>query len=142
MKVPAAIIPLLIVLLTAMGLNGTRYFRVPSAETILMEEPPGVESDRAVFIVDGVSCRDTALTAMGSLSGLSGVYRAEAYASYNRIDVVYNPDAVGTARIKEAFENPVFMSETGEFIFDMFHVIEINGKRIEAKASNNKEDSL
>jgi hypothetical protein len=142
MKVSFFIIPVLIVGLTIAGLNGTSLFRIPSAELVIKEDDPEIETMRAVFIIDGVACRDLALTAMGNLSGLDGVYRGIAYASYNRIDVVYDPGLIDLAAIYEAFEDPVFVEDTGEFVFNMFKVLEVNGKRIEAGASTFKEDGL
>lgn len=140
MRIPVQIIPLLIVAVSIMGLSGADLFRIPSAEVVFTEVPDGVEPVRAKFIVSGVICRDTALTAIGNLAGKPGIYKVEAYASHNRIDVIYNADVAGPAAIGKALEDPVFVKETGEFIFDMFEVLEINGKRIEADASKNKED--
>lgn len=140
MRMPVQIIPLLIVTVTLLGLSGTNLFRIPSAEVAFMEIPGGVEPVRAVFIVNGVTCRDMALSAIGILAGKPGIYKVEAYASHNRIDVIYNADVAEPAAIGKALEDPVFVKETGEFIFDRFEVLEINGKRIEADASKNKED--
>lgn len=141
MRVPVVLIPSLIIFLTVLGLNGTRFFRVPSAEMNFLPEPTGLETSRSVFIIDGVSCRDTALTAMGTLAETKGIYKAVAYASYNRIDVVHDAHKLSTAEICEAFQNPVYVEETGEFVFNMFKVLSINGQSIEAVASENKEES-
>ncbi|MBN1297581.1 4Fe-4S dicluster domain-containing protein, partial [bacterium] len=128
--VRAVLIPLLIVGLTGAGLYGSRLVRIPSAEQVYTDKKPGTESVRSVFIIDGVTCRDTAITAMGTLSSLDGVYQAKAYASHNRIDVLYDPQTVTPLTVASAFENPVFMKETGEFIFNLYRVLEIDGESV------------
>lgn len=131
MKVPTWIIPCLIVLAIAAGVETSKWIRIPSAELEIASEKVGTKSMRSVFIVDGVTCRDTAISAMSTLEDLIGVYHATAYASHNRIDVKFDPEKIDVTTIANAFSNPIFFEETGEILFNLYRVVEINGEPVE-----------
>ncbi|HPQ38951.1 MAG TPA: hypothetical protein PLV45_01130 [bacterium] len=127
MKLPRWIIPVVIVILTVAAVQGSKFIRIPSAEMEVSEEIPGTEPVRGVFIVEGVTCRDTAVSAMENAAAVDGVLRLTAYASHNRIDVAYDPARTGPQAIRSAIEGPVYQENTGEFVFNLYRVVEING---------------
>lgn len=127
MKVPTFLIPVLIVALTAGGLGAAHFIKIPTAVMSFQEIGAYVNAHKATFIVEGVSCKDRAMAALGTLSGFDGIYKVTAYASYNRIDVLYDPQKTGVSEIGKRFEGPVYIEETGEYIFNMFKVIKIDG---------------
>lgn len=130
MKVPAVIIPILIMILAAAGLGASYLIRIPTAVMTFQENNAGTKTRHVTFLLRGVSCRDLALTAIGNLSGTGGIYQATAYASHNRIDVMYNPEQITPQVIGGLFENPVYIKETGEYVFNMFKVIQIDDKQM------------
>jgi len=127
-KAPSWIVPLLIIICIYAGVKTSEMIRIPSAELQVSEKNIGTKSVRAVFIVDGVTCRDTAISAMNNLKAVEGVYSATAYASHNRIDVEFDPEKVSVQQIADTFSEPVFMEETGEILFNVYRVVELNGK--------------
>jgi hypothetical protein len=129
MKIPVIIIPILIVTLAAAGLGASYLIRIPTAVMAFQENNAGTKTHQATYLLRGVSCRDLALTACGNLSGTEGIYKATAYASHNRIDVLYDPERISPNDIGGLFENPVYIKETGEYVFNMFKVIQIDDKQ-------------
>ncbi len=132
MRVPTWIIPLLIVVLTVLALAGARLFAIPSLtiDLVAAGEPLPDGAGRVVLLVDGVKCVDTAQQAAVNLGELPGVLRYVAYASRNRVEITYDPSVTGLPAIREAIEGPVFEEESGEFLFDLFNVIEIDGRPV------------
>jgi len=132
MTMPRAIVPLLIVLLTVAGLGAARLIAIPSVELDFSD----AEGDTAAptrevsLLVDGVKCVDTALQAGSTLESLPGMKRFVAYASHNRVEVIYDPSRVDVEEIREALEGPVFDEETGEFLFGLYRIVEIDGKPV------------
>lgn len=131
MTLPRWIIPVIIVAMTLAGVQGSKYIRIPSAEMTVSAEKSGTESVRGVFIVDGVLCRDTAINAMNNVKAVDGVLRITAYASHNRIDVEFDPNQTDPGQIRDALEGPVFMEDSGEFLFNVYRVVEMNGRRVD-----------
>jgi hypothetical protein len=132
MRVPPFVVPALVVLLALLGLGGAKLFAIPSVEIDL---PAAVENGappgRTVeMLVDGVKCVDTARRAASALEDLPGLYRYVAFASRNRIEVTYNPERVSVEQLREALEGPIFDEDSGEFLFNAFEVIEIDGKPV------------
>jgi len=125
-------VPLLVVLAAALGLGGARLFAIPSVELQLV--PEGAESGGATaevsLLVDGVKCVDTARWAASTLEELPGVHRFVAYASRNRVDVTYDPSQIDVGQIRAAIEGPVHDEESGEFLFGMFEIVEIDGRPV------------
>jgi ferredoxin/copper chaperone CopZ len=130
-KVSQWLIPILIVMGTLAGVYGSRLIHIPSAEMVFNEEKSGTKISRAVFIVDGVTCRDTALSVMNNLKTVEGVHSVVAYASHNRIDVAFDPEITAPVLIGQSMEDPVFIEDTGEFLFNIYRVVEINGEPVE-----------
>jgi hypothetical protein len=132
MKVPQWIVPALVVALALAGLGGAELFAIPSLE--LDFEDVGVDDpSRAVtveLLVDGVRCVDTARRAASTLEDTPGIHRFTAYASRNRVEIVYDPARVDIDQIRESLEGPVFDRESGEFLFHLFEVLEIDGKPV------------
>jgi len=128
-KIPAWVLPILIVLVISIGVQSANYIRIPSAEMSFAEKT-GTKLTRAVFIVDGVTCRDTAMSVMNNLKSAKGIYSAIAYASHSRIDVEFDPLVTGSGKIVKLMEDPVYIEATGEFLFNLYRVVEINGKPV------------
>ena len=97
MKVSRWVVPVLIVLLIAVGLFGADTFAIPSLTIYFPEdEKTAAESIRTVvFVVDGVKCVDTARTASSTLEEIPGVIRYVAYASHNRVEITYDATRTG-----------------------------------------------
>lgn len=126
MRVPVWIIPLLIVAITALSLIGARAFTIPSV-TIDFQASPGSPPAVVGLLMDGVRCVDTAAQAGSSLAGVAGVVRFVAFASRNQVEVTFDPRQCSIEEIVGALEGPVFDEGTGEFLFDIFRVAEIDG---------------
>ena len=121
--------PALVVLFALAGLGGARLFAVPSV--VLDLSPAGLGARRTtVLVVDGVKCVDTAERAAGQVKGLPGVSRFVAYASRNRVEVTFDPAVSDVAKIVEAIEGPVHDPATGEYLFHVYHVVEIDGGKV------------
>jgi hypothetical protein len=82
------------------------------------------------FLVDGVKCVDTARRAASTLEELPGLQRYVAYASRNRVEITFDPELIGVAQLREALEGPVFDEVSGAYLFNVFEVIEIDGKPV------------
>lgn len=131
MRAPAWLIPVLVVLFAAAGVAGARLAVAPSLVEVFAAADPDADPRRSVFIVRGVMCVDTADMAAKLLVGLDGVQRLEAYASRARLEVTYDPARIDAATLREAFEGPVRDVNTGEYLFGLFEVIEMDGVKIE-----------
>ena len=129
MKVPGWSVPALVVLLTLAGVGGARLFAVPSVVLDLPTAGTGARRT-TVLVVDGVKCVDTAERAAGQVKGLPGVSRFVAYASRNRVEVTFDPAVSGVAEIVEAIEGPVHDAATGEYLFHVYRVVEIDGGKV------------
>ena len=136
MKAPQWIVPALIVVLTLAGLGAARLIAIPSV-TLGFDgsDAPG-PSRTVVLLVDGVKCVDTARAAASALEDLPGPRRFVAFASRNRVEVTFNPEQIGVESLVEALEGPIFDEETGEFLFGLYEVVEIDGRPVE----NNQEE--
>ena len=134
MRTPAWIIPLLVIVCTAAGLGGSRLATAPSLTHDYTGAAPGADARTSVFVIEGVKCVDTAERAARQLDGMPGVARLEAYASRARVEVTYDPAATGAAAIRDAFEAPVHDPATGEYLFGLYKVIEMDGVKIESES--------
>ena len=128
-RVPGWTVPALVVLFAASGVGGARLFAVPSVAIDLLPASHG-ERRTTVLVVDGVKCVDTAERAARQLKGLAGVSRYVAYASRNRVEVTFDPSLSSGTRIVEALEGPVHEPATGEYLFHVYRVVEIDGVKV------------
>jgi hypothetical protein len=128
MKVSRWVVPVLIVLLIAVGLFGADTFAIPSLTiTFPGNEKAAADSIRTVvFVVDGVKCVDTARKASSTLKEIPGVIRYVAYASHNRVEIAYDATRTGVESLREAIEGPVYDEASQEFLFHVFEVLEID----------------
>lgn len=131
MRAPAWIIPALVVACTAAGVAGSRLAVAPSLVEVYDGAAAGTGARRSVFVVRGVKCVDTAERAAQQLAGLAGVQRLEAFASRARLEVTYDPAQVDAAALRDAFEAPVHDEKSGEYLFGLYEVIEMDGVKIE-----------
>jgi len=132
MKIPGWIVPLMIVAFTLAGLGGAELFAIPSVIVDYPEDRAdrGGEMRTVTLLVEGVKCVDTARSAARTLEGEEGVIRFTAYASRNRVEVLFDAGKTTVQGIVEALEGPVFEKETGEFHFGLYRVVEIDGAGI------------
>ena len=132
MRVPPIVVPILVVVLALLGLGGAKLFAIPSLELDFpaAEEESAPRGRSVEMLVEGVMCVDTALRAASALEELPGLYRYVAYASRNRVEVTFDPARLEVAEIREALEGPVYDEPSGEFLFNQFEVIEIDGKPV------------
>jgi hypothetical protein len=132
MKVPNWIVPALVVALALAGLGGAKLFAIPSLELEFQDTglEAGSRTDTVELLVDGVRCVDTARRAASTLEDLPGVYRFVAYASRNRLEISYDPELLEIDQLVESLEGPVYDEESGEFLFHLFEVIEIDGRPV------------
>jgi hypothetical protein len=131
MKVPQWVVPALIVVLTLIGLGAARLLAIPSVTLDLAEAGTAGPSRTVTLLVDGVKCVDTARTAASALEDLAGVRRFVAYASRNRVEITFNPEQIAVESLVEAVEGPLFDEETGEFLFGLYEVVEIDGRPVQ-----------
>ncbi len=130
MKVPLWIVPFLVVVVAASSVMMAGMFSIPSVTIEFERETTGNgQLNQVEMIVDGVTCVDMAKTASVNLESLAGVKKFVAYASHNRVVVYYDPEKVEINDIVKAIEDPVFFEETGEILFDLYKVVEIEGKK-------------
>jgi len=127
MRVPHWIVPALVVVAAVAGVGGARLFAAPSVVRDFGRAAPDATLRRAVFIVEGVRCVDTAERAAKQLADVPGVIRFTAWAARARVEVTYDPAATTTSALQEALEGPVYNETTGEFLFGVFAVREIEG---------------
>ena len=127
MRVPHWIVPALVVVAAVAGVGGARLFAAPSVVRDFGAAPPGAAPRHVVFIVQGVRCVDTAERAARQLEDVPGVIRFTAWAARAKVEVIYDPAATGAPALKDAIEGPVFDEATGEFLFGVFAVREIEG---------------
>lgn len=130
MKVSPWVVPILIVLLIAVGLSAKGLFAIPSLTVDFpVDDATGTELTRTVaFVVDGVKCVDTARRACSTLEGLPGVIRCVAYASRNRVEITFDPVRTNVEALREAIEGPVYDEGSEEFLFHLFTVMEIDSE--------------
>jgi len=129
MKLPHAVVPVLVVACAGLGLGAGKLIVVPSVVKDLA--PAGGPPLRTtVFVVEGVRCVDTATRAAGQLAGVPGAVRFVAFASRNRVEITFDPAVTGPAALREAIEGPVYDEASGEYLFNVFDVVEVDGVRV------------
>ncbi len=132
MRLPGWIVPLLIVLATVAGLSASQLFSIPS---LTVDYPvPAEASVKATqvtkLIVHGIKCVTTAKGAANTLRSLPGIIKLEAYGSYNRVEIVFDPDQTSISDIQEAIEGPIFDEKTQHILFNQFKVVEIDSEKV------------
>lgn len=130
MRAPAWIIPVLVVVCAAAGVGGSKLLVAPSVVHTFATTGPTADARTAQMVVDGVKCVDTAERAVAQLKDVDGVLKCVAYASRARLDVTYDPARTGAAAIREALEAPVLVPATGEYLFGLYQVVELDGEKI------------
>jgi copper chaperone CopZ len=130
MRAPAWIIPVLVVVCTAAGIGGSRLLVAPSLVHTFADAAPTADARTAQMVVEGVKCVDTAERAVAQLNELDGVLKCVAYAARARLDVTYDPARTSAPAIREALEAPVLVPATGEYLFGLYQVVELDGEKI------------
>jgi hypothetical protein len=128
-RVPAWVVPALVVAFAVLGVGGARLLAVPS----VVKEYPGQASSGlrvTTLVVEGVKCVDTAERASAQFEGVRGVARFTAYASRNRVEVAFDPSQTSPKAIREALEGPVYDPASGEYRFGVYRVVEMDGLEI------------
>ncbi len=126
MKMTPWAVPALVVFFAALGIGGARLLAVPSVVRDYAPARPGPRQT-VVLVVDGVKCADTAERAANQLKDVPGVVRLVAYASRNRLDVTFLPEMAGVEAIRAAIEGPVYDESSGEYLFGVYKVVEVDG---------------
>lgn len=130
MRVPQWIVPALVAAFTLLGIGGARLLAVPSVTRDFNAAGLGVALRTTVFVVDGLKCVDTAERAASQFRGVPGVIRFAAYASRNRAEVTFDPGVTSPPALKEALEGPAFDPSTGEYLFNVYRVVEMDGVKV------------
>ena len=126
----AWLVPAIVVCLALAGVAGSSAIRIPST-TRTFVTIPSAEAARVRFTLSGVRCVDTAASAMDRLAPVPGVLSATAFASRHEIEVEYDPAKTSPRELKDAFEAPFQVPESGVWMFHSFTVLEVDGERIE-----------
>ncbi len=132
MRAPGWLVPLLVVACAAGGVAAARLLVAPSLAETYAVPAPGATTRTSVFVVEGVKCVDTAARAAHQLRGVAGVYGLEAFAPRARLQVTYDPAVTNVVALREAFESAVHDTATGEYLFGLYRVVEIDGQKIES----------
>ncbi len=135
MKLPGWIVPLLIMLATVAGLTASRLFFIPS---LSVDYPASVQSPPETtqvteLIVNGIKCVTTARGAANALKSLPGIVKFDAYGSYNRVEIVFDPAQTSISAIRETLEGPIFDEKTQNIYFNQFKIVEIDGEKVSKK---------
>jgi polyferredoxin len=121
LPIPGWSIAILLVLGTAGGLLAAEAVAFPTYERRFAPDEGTIET--VTFTVEGVRCRDTAITAVDRLEGVEGVAAAVAYAADGRLDIMYDTERSSPEAIQEALETGFVHDEsTGEFWFQRYKV--------------------
>jgi len=124
---PVWSVPAVLLVLAIAGVSAGSAIAIPS---FTREFEAGMQQTRSVtFHVDGIRCVDTARRAAGQLEGVEGVGRFTAYASHGRATIDYDPSRTDTQALRRAIEGPMFDETTGEYIFNAYTVLEVDGQR-------------
>jgi hypothetical protein len=127
MKAHPSIIPIFIVLCTLGGISASGLFSIPSFSIEFPHAGFSPENLRtSKFLIEGLRCVDTATRAASTLKESPGVIRFVAFASRNTAEITYDPRLTNPDRMREMIEEPFFDKDTGEFIFNVFKIIEID----------------
>jgi len=135
MRVSPWIVPVMILVLTILGLLGAKLLVFPSVEVTFPggDAPLAGRSQTSVFLVDGVKCVDTIMPVIQSLQDLPGIIRGVGYASTSRIEVTFDSGRTDCEAIRKCMDGPVFDEENGIFLFGIYRVLEIDGERVSPK---------
>ncbi len=121
---PAWLLVLLILVSGTAGYFSAGAFTFASYEQIYADPGMGIETARLTLIVDGVKCVDTAENAAHQLEGLPGLFELAAFAADNRLELSIDPLRLSRDAIVDRLQGPVWVPETGEFLFGVFRVRE------------------
>ncbi len=132
MRLPGWIVPLLILLATVAGLSASRLFFIPSltVDYPVSAQSPSETTQVTKLIVNGIKCVTTARGAANALKSLPGIIKLEAYGSYNRVEIVFDPAQTSIRAIRETIEGPIFDEKTQSIYFNQFKVVEIDGEKV------------
>ena len=143
MKVPQWIVLVLIVVLALAGLGAARLIAIPSVTIDLHAEgEPAAAGQTVTFLVDGVKCVDTARRAASTLVGIPGVIRFVAYASRGRVEIDFDPRRTGVPALIEALEGPALDESSGEYLFHLYKVAEIDGQPVSGSPAHLSQGGL
>lgn len=129
MKAPQWVVPALVLAFAVLGVGGARFLAFPS---VVKEFGAGAGRGlpTVVMVVSGVKCVDTAERAAKQFAEVPGVVRFVAYASRNRVEVTFDPAQTGPSKLREALEGPVYDEVSGETLFGVFKVLELDGRDV------------
>lgn len=124
---PRLAVPAILLILTLAGLAGGSIIVVPSFAREYNQESDAGQTRTVSFTVDGVRCVDTAEIASTVFDGFDGILSFTAYGSRNEVVLEYDAAVIGVEMLKKIMEGPVHDEESGQFVFHVFKVLEIDG---------------
>ena len=128
-RVPGWVVPLAVVAFTALGLFGGRLVVLPSYATQYVSQPGSAASATVTFKVAGMHCVDTAKLAATVFEGWNGVISFTAYGSRNEVVLEYDANTIDQDMLRRIMDGPVLDKSTQQYIFHVFKVIEIDGRK-------------
>jgi len=128
---PPWAVPALVVAAVAGGVLAGNLFAVPSfAREYDVAENAGRPAE-VRFVVRGVRCVDTAKLAATVFDGAPGVVSFVAYASRSEVLVTYDASRTDVQTLIRRIQGPVYMEQNGEFVFNVFEVVSIDGVAVD-----------
>ncbi len=120
-------VPAVLLALVVAGVAAGSAIAIPSFTREFGAHARQLES--VTFTVDGIRCVDTARRAASQLDGVEGVARFTAYASRGRATISYDPSRTDAEALRRAIEGPMYEESTGEYIFNAYTVLDVDGQR-------------
>ena len=130
---PRVAVPALVVLLVAGGLWGGSIYAIPSFSQEYAKADSAGELRSVRLLVKGVKCVDTAKLAATVFEGMGGIVRFIAYASRNEVVIDYDASLTTIEAIVKTMNGPVYIKSSGEFVFHIYKVLQIDGKPVAKK---------
>ena len=102
---------------------------LPSFATQYVSQPGSTASSTVTFKVAGMHCVDTAKLAATVFEGWNGVISFTAYGSRNEVVLEYDANTIDQDMLRRIMDGPVLDKSTQQYIFHVFKVIEIDGRK-------------
>ncbi|MCP4633269.1 MAG: hypothetical protein GY855_10115 [candidate division Zixibacteria bacterium] len=125
-KFPKILIPVFIAIFILLAIQFTDLLTLPSAEYYNSELAVTESGNTLDWKIKGVKCRGTSEYLITRLKDTGGIISITTYASANRCIIEYDSEITTPERIKNFIEAPYFESESGEWIDNLFVVVDSN----------------
>ncbi len=134
---PRVAVPAVVALLVVGGLWGGSIYAIPSFSQEFANADSAVELRSVRLQVQGVKCVDTAKLAATVFEGMGGIVSFVAYASRNEVVIDFDASQTTVEAIVKTMNGPVYIKSSGEFIFHIYQVLQIDGKPVAKKLVTN-----